>query len=83
MVGLDVEALKKDIQQSKELAAIQSTIGINLESSDYIQFTKNKNEMLFKCNDKEILPDMLLQTFTIWKNQIALLNTMQNQYLAN
>lgn len=81
-LGLDVEALKKDIQQSKELAAIQSTIGINLESSDYIQFTKNKNEMLFKCNDKEILPDMLLQAFTIWKNQIALLNTMQNQYLA-
>ena len=55
--------------------------GIN-QVEDYIQFTKNKNEFVFKCNDKELLPDILIQFFNVWKNQIALLNTMQNQYLA-
>ena len=56
-------------------------LDINLTLSDYIQFTKNKNEFVFKCNDKEILPDIFLQFFSVWKNQIALLNSMQNQYL--
>ena len=53
-----------------------------IEVEDYIQFTKNKNEFVYKCNDKEILPQILLQFLSVWKNQIALLNTMQNQYLA-
>lgn len=56
-------------------------LGIKIEKSDYIQFTKNKNEFMFKCNDKELLPDIFIHFLTIWKNQIALLNTMQNQYL--
>ena len=55
---------------------------IEPEIEDYIQFTKNKNEFVFKCNDKEMLPDIFLQFFAVWKNQIALLNRMQNQYLA-
>lgn len=82
-LGLDIEVFKKEIENSKELVKTQSEIlGVKIETSDYIQFTKNKNEFIFKCNDKEILPDMLLQFFSVWKNQIALLNTMQNQYLA-
>lgn len=56
-------------------------LGIKIEKSDYIQFTKNKNEFAFKCNDKELLPDIFIHFLTIWKNQISLLNTMQNQYL--
>jgi len=80
---VDIEAFKKEIENSKELAKTQSEmLGVKIETSDYIQFTKNKNEFIFKCNDNEILPDMLLQFFSVWKNQIALLNTMQNQYLA-
>lgn len=56
-------------------------IGIEIEAEDYISFTKNKNEFVFKCNDKELMPDIFIHFFGIWKNQIALLNTMQNQYL--
>lgn len=56
-------------------------LGIDIEVEDYIQFTKNKNEFIFKCNDKDILPDILLQFLSVWKSQIALLNTMENQYL--
>lgn len=37
---------------------------------------------IFECNDKELLPDILIQFYGIWKNQIAVLNTMQNRYLA-
>lgn len=42
---------------------------------------KNKNEFMFKCNDKDLLPDIFIHFLSIWKNQISLLNTMQNQYL--
>lgn len=81
-VGLDIDTFKKDIENQKELAKTQfDMLEIKIITSDYIQFTKNKNEFVFKCNDKEILPDILIQFFNIWKNQIALLNTMQNQYL--
>lgn len=82
-LGLDIELYKQDIENSKEIAKTQSEmLGIKIEQSDYIQFTKNKNEFIFKCNDKELLPDILIQFFNVWKNQIALLNTMQNQYFA-
>lgn len=81
-LGLDVELYKQSKKQSAETQNSMKELGITLESEDYIQFTKNKNELCFKCNDKELLPDILLHFLTIWKNQIALLNTMQNQYLA-
>lgn len=48
---------------------------------DYIQFTKNKNEFVFKCNDKELLPEIMLEFLSLWKSRIILLNSMQNQYL--
>lgn len=80
-IGLDIELYKQSKKNSVETQQTMKTMGINLEVEDYIQFTKNKNEFCFKCNDKEILPDILLQFLSVWKNQIALLNTMQNQYL--
>ena len=81
-LGLDIETFKKGKENSKSLKEQMKPLGIDIEVEDYIQFTKNKNEFVFKCNDKELLPDILLQFLSIWKNQIALLNTMQNQYLA-
>ena len=80
--GFDVEMYKESKKSSVETQQMMKKLGITLEAEDYIQFTKAKNEFCFKCNDKEILPDILLQFLSIWKNQIALLNTMQNQYLA-
>ena len=80
-LGLDINLYKKSKKNSLEMQKNMKSIGINIEIEDYIQFTKNKNEFCFKCNDKEFLPDIFLQFFSVWKNQIALLNTMQNQYL--
>lgn len=81
-LGFDVHLYKDENKSSNQLADEQSKLlGIKIEKSDYIQFTKNKNEFVFKCNDKELLPDIFIHFLTIWKNQISLLNTMQNQYL--
>lgn len=80
--GFDIETFKSDKESSKSMKEKLKSIGINVEADDYIQFTKNKNEFVFKCNDKEILPEILLQFLSVWKNQIALLNTMQSRYIA-
>lgn len=80
-LGFDVELYKDAKQQSKEMKEQLKSVDVDLMIEDYIQFTKNKNEFAFKCNDKEILSDIFMQFLAIWKNQIALLNTMQNQYL--
>lgn len=80
--GFDIEVFKLDKKKSESMKEKMKSIGINVEADDYIQFTKNKNEFVFKCNDKEILPEILLQFLSVWKNQIALLNTMQSRYIA-
>lgn len=80
-LGLDIDTFKQSKENSKSVKEQLKLLGIDVEVEDYIKFTKNKNEFIFKCNDKELLPDILLQFFGVWKNQIALLNTMQNQYL--
>lgn len=80
--GFDIETFKSDKESSKSMKEKLKSIGINVEADDHIQFTKNKNEFVFKCNDKEIIPEILLQFLLVWKNQIALLNTMQSRYIA-
>lgn len=82
-LGFDLELYKNELEGSKQLAKLQSEmLGIKILSSDYIQFTKNKNEFVFKCNDKELLPDILIHFLGIWKTQNATLNTLQEHYLA-
>lgn len=80
-IGLDVELYKEAKRQSKETKEQLKNVDVDLMTEDYIQFTKNKNEFAFKCNDKEILPDIFRQFLAIWRNQISLLETMQNKYL--
>ena len=80
-LGFDIEQYKQSKESSKLINEQMKSVGIKIDIEDYIQFTKAKNEFCFKCNDKENLPEVLLQFLSIWKNQIALLNTMQNKYL--
>lgn len=80
-LGLDVELYKENKQHSIETAKQMKALGLDFEIEDYITFSKAKNEFVFKCNSKETVPTILMQFFSVWKNQIALLNTMQNQYL--
>lgn len=80
-LGLDIEQFKESKQHSAETAKQMKALGLDFVSEDYVTFTKAKNEFTFKCNDKDIFPDILRQFFSVWKGQIALLNTMQNTYL--
>jgi type I restriction-modification system DNA methylase subunit len=80
-LGLDIEQFKESKQQSAETAKQMKSLGLDFVVEDYISFTKSKNEFALKCNDKDIFPDILRQFFSVWKGQIALLNTMQNTYL--
>lgn len=80
-LGLDIEQFKESKQQSAETAKQMKSLGLDFVVEDYISFTKAKNEFALKCNDKDIFPDILRQFFSVWKGQIALLNTMQNTYL--
>lgn len=81
-VGLDAELFVRDREASKRMKVNMAEIGIKLEADDYIQSTKNKNEFVFKCNDKELLPEIMLEFLSLWKSRIILLNSMENQYLA-
>lgn len=81
-LGFDIDLYKNSKESSKQVKEQMKKIGVDVEIEDYIQFTKNKNEFVFKCNDKDLFPDIFNHFLSIWKNQIALLNTMQNQYLA-
>lgn len=81
-LGLDVDLYKKSKENSKQVYEQMKSLEIDIEIEDYVQFTKNKNEFVFKCNDKELLPDIFKHFLSIWKNQISLLNTMENQYLS-
>lgn len=80
-LGLDVALFKEDIETSKNMVSQQKQIGVKLIEDDYISFSKAKNEMVFKCNDKDILPEVMKQFLPIWKNHVATLNALENVYL--
>ena len=81
-LGFDIDLYKSSKENSKQVKEQMKKIGVDVEIEDYIQFTKNKNEFVFKCNDKDLFPDIFNHFLSIWKNQISLLNTMENQYLS-
>lgn len=80
-LGLDVALFKEDIETSKNMVSQQKQIGVKLIEDDYISFSKAKNEIVFKCNDKDILPEVMKQFLPIWKNHVATLNALENVYL--
>lgn len=51
-LGFDIGVYMTSMKKSKEVKEQLKKIGVNVEIENYIQFTKNKNEFVFKCNDK-------------------------------
>lgn len=80
-IGLDAELFVRDGEASTRTREDMATMGIKLEADDYFQATKNKNEFAFKCNDKELLPEIMLEFMSLWKSRILLLNSMEKRYL--
>ena len=80
-IGLDIEGYKKAVESSKQVAKIQKAIGIELICDDYIQFTKNKNEIVFKNNSKDDVSLLLLEFIKYWAANQKVLFGLEQQYL--
>lgn len=68
-------------KNDNELAKAVELTGEKLLKSDYIKFTKKKNEFAFVNNDKEELSVIFVSLLQAWKQQVMFLNTEENRRL--
>lgn len=81
--GIDVDLFKKSKKTSFVYSEnIKNLLGLKLETEDYISFSKNKNEVCIKTNDKDILSSLFGRFIKMWGQNIELLNNFENRYLA-
>lgn len=83
-IGFDIELYKKDQTESfKELNDLLVNLGADkIIKHDYFRTTKNKNEIKFENNSKDILSSILMIVLNNWKHHLYYLNTEENRYLA-
>ena len=82
-MGFDINIYKESMNNSKEISNnTESMTGEKMLVDDYISFSKNKNEIIFKSNDKEVLSHLFSFFVHGWKQDIHLLNELENVYLA-
>ena len=79
-MGFDIKLYQEDSGDMCHL--MMKLCGQKFEKSDYIQFTKNKNEFVLKSNSKEEFPELLLLAFNMWKQRVMMLNNDENILLA-
>lgn len=60
---------------------IKVLLGLDIVSEDCISFTKNKNEICIKTNDKEQLSFLFKRFIKMWGQNIQQLNFFENRYL--
>lgn len=81
-LGFDVELYKKD-QQDSGLNDLLKQLGAEpLIKQNYFTVSKNKNEIKFENNSKDILSSVLVMILNSWKQHIYYLNNEENRYLA-
>ena len=84
-IGLD-EIAQLEKQSNDNLENINETLKkigcANLAKSDYITLSKNKNEIKFENKDKEIISEIFLSIFQMYKAHIMFLNNVENKHLA-
>lgn len=81
-MGFDIELYKID-QQDAGLNELLEKLGVEkLEKQNYFVTSKNKNEIRFENNSKEILSSILMMIIQMWKQHIFYLNQEENRYLA-
>lgn len=78
-LGLDTNNFQKS---DDVLKTIENISKVKIESEDYIQLTKNKNEFALKANSKEIFPEALLLALNLWKQNVMIYNNQENILLA-
>ena len=81
-VGFDIEMYKND-QKDTGLNELLVKLGApQIEKDNYFSTSKNKNEIRFENNSKDILSSILVMIMQTWKQHIYYLNQQENRYLA-
>lgn len=81
-LGFDLELYKKEQDTTEFDGILEKISGEKLLKHDYFKSSKNKNEIKFENNSKELLSSVLTMVLNIWKQHIYYLNTEENRYLA-
>lgn len=82
-IGFDVDLYKTDSVDDSGLSDLMTKLaGGKIVKSDYITFTKNKNEFTFKNNNSEFVSTILMSIMSMWKQHCMYLNNQENIYLA-
>lgn len=82
-LGFNVELYKQDQQQDNGLNNLLKQLGAEpLAKQNYFTASKNKNEIKFENNSKDILSSVLMMILNMWKQHIYYLNNEGNRYLA-
>lgn len=80
---LPVSEFKKDMGFDSEMYDFMEKVsGVKPVKPDYVTFTKNKGECVFKANDPEHLSLILMSVLQFWKQHIMYLNEQENIILA-
>lgn len=81
-LGFDIELYKRD-QSDSGLNDLLKKLGAEpLVRQNYFTASKNKNEIKFENNSKEILSSVLIMILNTWRQHIFYLNQEENRYLA-
>lgn len=81
-LGFDIALYKTD-QEESGLNELLKKLGAEpLAKQNYFTASKNKNEIKFENNSKEILSSVLMMILNTWKQHIYYLNNEENRYLA-
>ena len=81
-MGFDIELYRAD-ERNDSLNELLKKIGAEaLIKQNYFATSKNKNEIKFENNSKEILSSILIMILNNWKQHIYYLNQEENRYLA-
>lgn len=80
--GFDTELYSREQNDKNFNDLLFKLTGEKLKKTDYVQFTKNKNEFTFKNNSSDAVSSILVSIMSIWKQHIMYLNNEENRYLA-
>lgn len=74
------EQSKKCTEDIKDI--IEKLTGKKLIKPDFMSISKNRNEISFQNNHPEMVSEILLSIFQMWKQHIMFLNNQENSLLA-
>lgn len=80
--GFDIELYKQDQKENGLNELLKRLAAEPLVKQNYFTVSKNKNEIRFENNSKDILSSILIMILNNWKQHIYYLNQEESRYLA-